>query len=713
MSTLLRDGQNDLADAIANLRDRLPVELAPLARIAFNYRWSWMPGGTELFQRIDASLWREVRQNPRTLLEALTPRQLQALAQDPQFIDHLSSIVRACDADLQRPVWPGAEAHQPIAYFCAEFGFHASLPIYSGGLGILAGDILKVASDLALPMIGVGLFYRQGYFHQRLDVWGWQHEYWVDLPFDRMPAARVTDATGQPLAIEVPIRGRSIVTHVWRVQVGRTTLYLLDVDHELNDVNDRWITARLYVGDRTIRLAQYALLGIGGIRILSAMGITPSVIHLNEGHAALSSFERLRQKISAGQEFDAALAAVRNESVFTTHTPVAAGNEGYHEQDIEAVLGDFLDSLGVSHQTFYDLGRVTPGSPSEPVNITPLALRTSKAAIGVSRRHGEVARHMWQPLWPDRPVAEVPIGHITNGVHVASWMLPPMQALLRKHLGPAWPYQVMEPDFAERVKNIPDEEIWQVRCTQRHQLVEMTRSKSIRDRLSRGEEAEYVQAASRTFHPDTLTVGFARRVATYKRLYLLSRLPEGGLLRLLSDSPRPLQLILAGKAHPADHEAKEELRNRFQLKHAREIGQRVAFLVDYDLRIAPAIVGGVDLWLNLPRPPLEASGTSGMKVVLNGGLNLSVLDGWWDEAYDGENGWAIRSPDADPQTQDEHDARLLFELLETQVLPMFYERDAGGIPRAWVQRMKHSMATLMPRFSAERMMRDYIQQLYG
>jgi starch phosphorylase len=698
--------------AIEDLRVRLPAKLQPLAPLAMNYRWSWAPDGESVFAEVHPRIWEHCRHNPRELLMLAPVRRLQELAEDRAFVARVEALSQACAADLPtldpRPV----TAERPVAYFCAEFGFHESVPIYSGGLGVLAGDILKAASDLRLPLVAVGLFYKQGYFHQRLDPWGWQHEYWTDLLFDRLPAVRVQSTHGKPLEISVSLRGRTVFAQVWRIDIGRTRLFLLDADHASNHPADRWITARLYVSDRQLRLAQYALLGIGGMRALAAMGIEPAFIHLNEGHAALGAIERLRARIERGASFENALSQTRGETVFTTHTPVPAGNEGYHEHEWQAVLEDYFGEIGVDKEVIFDLGRAHPGNREEPVSITPLALRLAGKAVGVSRKHGAVSRQLWRNLWPDLPVEQVPIGHVTNGVHSLSWMAPPMQSLLRKHLGDDWALHCLEPGVLEQIDQIPDEELWQVRSALRRRLVEYVRAKSVRDRLSRGEDPTYVLAASETFHAEALTIGFARRVVGYKRLYLLARVSENGLLSALDLEKTPLQLILAGKAHPADHEAKEDLRNRFQLKSAREIGRRVVFLEDYDIDMARQIVAGVDLWLNLPRPPLEASGTSGMKVALNGGLNLSVLDGWWDEAYDGHNGWAIRSPDADPHTQDEHDAAELVRLLRDEVIPLFYDRDAVGIPRGWVAKIKRSMRTLIGRYSAHRMVSDYATMLY-
>lgn len=707
------DGRRDLERGIDELGERLPFALLPLARLAYNYRWAWLPGGASLFRDLDPANWRRSGCNPRYVIESVPPRRLQELARDEAFVGRVQAMAATVAADLHRPpAQAPIPPEHPAAYFCSEFGFHCSIPIYSGGLGVLAGDTLKSASDLGIPMVGVGLLYREGYFHQRIDASGWQHEYWVTTDFERAPAALVTGADDEPLTVEVQLRGRVVTVQIWRIDVGRVPLYLLDTDREDNHPIDRWITARLYVGDRQTRLAQYGVLGIAGVRALAALGIQPSLVHLNEGHAALSSLARAAQLMAAGRSWDEALAEVRQQTVFTTHTPIAAGNEGYSPQEIDAVFGDFFEHLGTPRPVLYDLGRVIPGNQHEPVSITPLALHTSRAANGVSKRHGEVARSMWQPMWPERSVEQVPIRHVTNGVHTTTWMANPMQALLDRHLGGDWRARQTDPALWERIESIPDAELWAVRCELRQALIDYARERSIRDRTRRAETADYVEAAARIFHPSVFTIGFARRVVTYKRLYLLTQLPDSGALRLLSDGPRPVQLILAGKAHPQDEEAKHALRERFEMKHESSVGRRVVFVEDYDLHMAPRIVGGVDLWLNLPRPPLEASGTSGMKVTLNGGLNLSVLDGWWIEGYDGGNGWAIDTPEGDPRYQDEHDARTLLDLLEREVIPLFYDRDADGIPHRWLQRVKAAMRTLIPRFTSERMLRDYLDQMY-
>jgi starch phosphorylase len=706
------DGRRDQERAVAELAERLPQPLWPLARLAYNYRWCWIAGGAALFREIDPALWRRSECNPRYVIEAVPPHRLRELAGHREYVERLEALAACAEGDLNRPwIQAGVAPERPVAYFCSEFAVHCSLPLYGGGLGVLAGDLLKAASDLALPLVGVGLLYRQGYFHQRMDTDGWQHEYWTQTAFERLPVVCVTGSDHRPLTVHIVIRGRTVHIRVWRLDVGRVPLYLLDTDSEDNHPIDRWITARLYIGDRHTRLAQYAVLGIGGMRVLEALGIRPGLVHLNEGHGALSSRERLRRLLASGHSFEEALELLRQETVFTTHTPVPAGNEGYSQEEVEPVLGDFIDDVGIPRRTYYDLGRVVPGNEQEPANITPLALRTSHAANAVSRRHAEVARRMWHALWRDRPEAEVPIGYVTNGVHTMTWMAAPMQALLDRHLGADWRARLGDSAMWARVDGIPAAELWQLRCTLREAFVQYVREQSIRDRLARGEPPDYVEAAARAFDPNVLTIGFARRMATYKRFYLLNRHPDRGL-PLLENEHTPMQLVVAGKAHPQDREAKEALRNFFQVKRAPDVARRVVFLEDYDLHQAPRIVAGVDLWLNLPRPPMEACGTSGMKVTLNGGLNASVLDGWWAEAYDGENGWAITSGDGDPPVQDDRDAAAMLDLLEQQIIPLFYERDANGIPQRWVQRIKTAMRTLIPRFTAERMLREYVETMY-
>jgi starch phosphorylase len=710
----LLDGRADAARAAADLAGRLPAAMEVFAQLAYNYLWSWMPGGDEVFAAIDPRRWGRSGHNPvRLLLEASTAS-LERVASDADHVARAHAVMAAIDGEVSRPALAGrASGRRPVAFLCAEFAVHQSLPIYAGGLGVLAGDILKEASDQAVPMVAVGLLYRQGYFVQRMDASGYQHEYWVPLDPERVPAVLVHNSEGRPLTVTVPLRGRELAVQVWRVQVGRVPLYLLDADRPENSRIDRWITARLYESNRAIRLAQYALLGIGSMRVLAAMGIDPAVVHLNEGHAALAPLELARRDIAAGADREAAFAAARDRTVFTTHTPVGAGNEGYDIAEIAEVLGDFPSEIGLDFDSFLQLGRTRPDNPAEPFVMTPLGIRMSRAANGVSRRHGEVARQMWQPLFPDRSVDAVPVGHVTNGVHVPTWMAPPMREMLDRHLAPGWISRQADPGTWAPVESIPDEEMWQLRSLLRADFVEYVRDLSVATRLARSDTRELVSAAERGFSADSLTIGFARRLATYKRLYLLTLEPQR-VADLVANIQRPMQLILAGKAHPDDEDGKRSAQGLFSFKLLPEAGERVAFLDNYDLGIASRLVAGCDLWVNLPRPPLEASGTSGMKVVLNGGLNLSVLDGWWAEASDGLNGWAIAGDTVyDPGVQDTRDAAAFYDLLEHDVAPLFYERGDDGIPHRWVRRMKRSLVTNGPRFSAARMVRGYVDDVYA
>jgi starch phosphorylase len=582
--------------------------------------------------------------------------------------------------------------------------------VYSGGLGVLAGDILKSASDLAHPTVGVGLLYRTGYFHQRIDTAGAQHEYWIDTDPDLLPAVRVTGDDGAPLTIRVPLDDEDVVAEIWRVDVGRVPLYLLDSDVPENGPVGRWVTSRLYEGNRAIRLAQYGMLGVGAVRALRALGIEPSVYHLNEGHPALSVFCLVAERVAAGLTFDQAWAEVREQLVFTTHTPVPAGNETYGREEIEAMLGRLADLVGDREQ-FLALGRIDPADVGQPSGMTPLALRASRSANGVSRRHGEVARRMWQPVLGGDTVDDVAITHVTNGVHVPTWLRGPMRDLLDRHLGPEWIRRSADPATWAPVAAIPAAEIWAARNEARRRLVGVLGEQATADRLRRGEDLAYAEAAEHGFDEDRLTIGFARRLATYKRLYLVAADP-GRALRLLTGE-RSLQFVFAGKAHPSDTGAKDIVRRLFELKGAARDAGTVAFLEDYDLRLATSLVGGCDVWINLPRPPQEASGTSGMKACLNGGLHLSVLDGWWAEAYDGTNGWAIDgTEDADEAGQDRRDGATLFDLLEQEVVPAFYDRADDGVPHRWVELIRRSLLTNGPAFSADRMVRQYAEEIY-
>ena len=687
MIEVMARGAEDLRRAADALATRLPEPLAPLARIAFNYRWSWLPGGAELFEELAPHRWAACGHNPVALLQEVSAGALERAAHDDGFLGRVAEIERAIADDLARDeaAIEGADDEHPVAFFCAEYGVHSSLPIYSGGLGALAGDILKESSDRAVPLVAVGLMYHQGYFRQRIDLSGWQQEYWLDTDPDRLPAALVTGEDDTPLTVTVPINGEDVVAQIWRVDIGRVPLYLLDAERPENSRLARWTSSRLYVGDPVTRLAQYVLLGVGGLRALRAMGIEPGVVHLNEGHAAFVALEL----------------GDTERTVFTTHTPVPAGNDTYPAETVIDALG----GLDVDTDELIRRGRTHPDDEHEPFGVTQFALRSSRAANGVARRHGEVAREMWQEL-------DVPIGHVTNGVHLPTWVGGPMRDLLDRHLGEDWTTRASDPATWEPVARIQDAELWAVRCQQRRALVDYVRDRSAADRLSRGEDRGYVEAAARAFDPDALTIGFARRLATYKRLTLLISDPARALGLLQGD--RPLQIVIAGKAHPKDDEGKALIQALFGQRGAPEAGQRVIFLHDYDLAMGARLTRGCDVWVNVPRPPLEASGTSGMKSAMNGGLNLSVLDGWWPEAHDGTNGWALSGEvDHDHAAQDGRDADALYRTLEEEVVPAYYARGDDGLPHEWLERVKRSLMTIGPQFCATRMVGDYVERMYS
>ena len=695
-------GATDLRNAADALAARLPEPLAPLARIAYNLAWSWLPDGAAIYAELAPHRWELCGHNPIRLLQEAPFDALDRAASDAAYLARIEAVEAALLAELARPSIDigGANPANPAVYFSAEFGVHRSLPIYSGGLGALAGDILKASSDRAMPLVAVGLMYHQGYFRQRIDRSGWQQEYWVDTDPDRAPATLVTGDDGLPLTISVPIHDEDVVAQIWRVDVGRVPLYLLDAERHENSRITRWISSQLYVGDPYTRLSQYVLLGVGGLRAVRAMGIEPGLVHLNEGHAAFVSLE---------------LGDV-DRTVFTTHTPVPAGNDTYPPGDVV----DALAGLGIDADEVVRRGRTNPDDDEEPFGVTQFALRASRSANGVSRRHGEVAREMWHGLWPGSGVDDVPIGHVTNGVHLPTWIGGPMRELLDRHLGDGWLDRATDPATWEPLAAVSDEELWAARNRQRSDLVDYVRDRSVADRLSRDEPREYVEAAALTFDPDVLTIGFARRIATYKRLTLLTSDPDR-LLKLLhgvrgrrsTDRDRPIQLLIAGKAHPRDEQGKLFMQQLLKMRGFSDAGSRMVFLHDYELGMASRLVAGCDVWVNLPRPPLEASGTSGMKSAANGGLNLSVLDGWWPEAYDGRNGWALSGDiEEDHEAQDAAHASELYRLLEEEVVPAYYERDADGLPRAWIARVRHALQTIGPAFGAARMVDDYAEQMY-
>lgn len=704
-------GADDVRRAAAELAARVPDPLSPLARLAFDYGWSWARGGPELFAAVDADRWALCHHNPVRLLQEAPMASLERAASDLDLCRRAHELEERLAAEREAPARGEVAPERPVAFFCAEYGVHPSLPIYAGGLGVLAGDLLKAASDARLPLVAIGLLYREGYFRQRIDRSGWQHEYWVAGDPERLPAVLVTVDGDRPLLVEAPVRGVEVQLQVWRVDVGRVPLYLLDADHPGNRRIDRWITARLYAGDLDVRLAQYAVLGRGGVRALRALGIEPGVVHLNEGHAGLAALELAADEVRRGHSLAEALTAVRRRTVFTTHTPVAAGNETYEREVLIRAHPDFAERLSTSWDELFRLGSDPPERPDAPIGMTQFALRLARSTNAVSRRHGETARGMWQHVFGARTPDAVPIHHVTNGVHVATWMAAPMRELLARHLGEDWEERAGDPAVWEALDAIPDAELWQVRNRLRAELVACVRDRATVDRLARGESRAYVELAAHAFDPDRLTVGFARRLATYKRMHLLTR-DLGRALRLLA-GPRPIQILLAGKAHPQDDDAKRIVQLLFEAKGQPHVGERIAYLHDYDMELAQHLVAGCDVWLNLPRPPLEASGTSGMKAALNGGLHLSVLDGWWAEGFDGGNGWAIDgATDADGEAVDARHAAALLERMEQEVAPLFYERDAEGVPRGWLRRVRAALRTGARDFSARRMLDDYAARVY-
>jgi len=700
----------------------LPETLATLERLSWNYWWSWAPDGTAVFRDLGKELWDDCEHNPRRMLQEAAEFDLMRMVTDPVYAERVRRLGAAFDEymDEGARTWaaehaPAVRRERPVAYFCAEFGVHHSLPLYSGGLGILAGDHLKSASDLGLPLVAVGLLYHHGYFRQHLRRDGWQEETYKQIEVGDLPLQLVRGDDGQPVYVDLTLRGRRVRVRAWRVDVGRVPLYLLDTNVEGNDEIDRYISGHLYGGDRETRCVQEMVLGIGGVRLLRQLRIEPHVFHLNEGHSAFLTLELSRELTREGVDFPEAAARVRERCAFTTHTPVAAGHDEFVAPLIEKCFGaDYWAELGLSREQFLDLGRVTAGDEEELFGLTPLALRMCRAANGVSRKHGEVSRDLWRKMWPGRDASEVPITSVTNGVHAPTWVAPLLTSLYEKHVGKDWTEVLHDPEaWARAVARIPDEELWEGRRLLKRRLIAFVRERLFQKRLSQGEPGEYAAAAYQMFDPEALTIGFARRVAAYKRWGLILTDPER-LRRLIMNAERPVQFVFAGKAHPQDQGAKMILQQISVWKRDPEIMRRAVFIQDYDQEIARHLVQAADVWLNVPRRPFEASGTSGQKVAVNGGLNLSVLDGWWPEGYDGTNGWAIGDADAgEPgEEMDRRDAESLYGVLEGEVVPAFYERDAAGLPHRWVGMMRRAIQTLAPAFNSDRMVREYTERIY-
>lgn len=692
----------------------LPERIAGLGELAFNLWWSWHPEARMLFKRLDRPAWKDTGHNPVKLLKVLSLEILKAAAADPEYLHHYDTVLARFRRDLENQVcWFTAKITdtecEPIAYFSLEYGLHHSLPFYAGGLGFLAGDHLKEASDLGTPLVGMGFMYPDGYVRQMINTDGWQEGTGEVLDRDAAPISRLYNDKGEQLVVPVPVTDPPIQVAVWKVMVGRIPLYLMDTDIEMNDPAIRGISDHLYISQLEERLLQEIVLGLGGTEVLSALGIKHSVLHMNEGHPAFALLERLRERIEeGGMAYEAAVKEVRATSVFTTHTPVPAGHDVFPFELMDKYFGSFYPRLGLSRDDFFNLGR-HPADPEAGFNLTAFALRMSDYHNGVSVKHGEVSRKMWHSLWPDKSEDQVPIISITNGVHVPSWISAKKQQLLDCYLEPGWLEEHDDPTVWELVDDIPAREFWEVHCRLKNKLIdrirEYARLRWVNDHIN----CCNAVAGGVMLDPTILTLGFARRFATYKRadlvFYDLERLKE-----ILLNSWQPVQIIFAGKAHPADDSGKRILQRVFNFSRDFQLGARIAFVEDYGEQLAQYLVQGVDVWLNNPLPPLEACGTSGMKASLNGVPQLSILDGWWIEGYNGHNGWAFGSEAGD--NRDARDAAAIYEILEQQVVPLFYKTDDDGVPQEWVQLMKNAIKSTAARFSARRMVKEYAQKCY-
>jgi starch phosphorylase len=689
-----------------------------LCALAQNLWWSWDTDTTSLFRELDPVRWREFDNNPIALLQQIPIDGLEERASQLALHSRINYAYRRMHEYLNsKHTWGARHAGvlwaRPVAYFSAEFGLHESIPIYSGGLGLLAGDHIKSSSDLGIPLIGVGLYYDQGYFRQRLDRDGWQHEDYIDVNSQLLPIEAAT-RNGHPIVVAIETRTGTIAARVWRLAVGRNTLLLLDSNVDGNHPEDRELTARLYGGDHRVRIRQELLLGVGGVRALGALGISPGVVHLNEGHSAFAALELVRRRM--GLEGIDALEAIRRVSshvVFTTHTPVPAGHDRFSPELVDEHLGPLRESLGLRHDQFMGLGRVNPEDSREAFCMTVLALKLSRRANAVSAVHGGVSRAMWGALFPGYREEHVPIGHITNGVHVLTWLAPQMRRVYDRHLGPDWPARAGDPGLWEAIENVDDGELWETHQALKTQLIEGARRRAVLHAERRGEPPEFVAQLRRSLSLDALTVGFARRFATYKRANLILQQIDA-LASLVNHPQMPVQFVFAGKSHPNDRPGKEILQQIARLMRDPRFAGKMLFIEDYDISVGRHLVQGVDLWINNPRRPFEACGTSGQKIVLNGGLNLSTLDGWWAEAYDGLNGFAIGMGETHTSTDlhDFRDGEALLGALRDEVIPLYYDRDRDGLPRDWIARIKRAIRTLGWRFSADRMVRDYVLTSY-
>jgi starch phosphorylase len=696
----------------------LPDALQVLRTIGMNLWYTWNPDANRLFQALDPDLWEECGHNPILLLANLSPQRKREIIEDVSLIDAISEIEKAFEEYLSNPGNYSFNLERPIdyriAYFSMEYGLCECMPIYSGGLGVLSGDHLKSASNLCFPLIGVGLLYQKGYFRQYLNIDGWQQESYPDNDFYNLPISPVRDATGNQASFDMELDGRNVKILIWKIQVGRIPLYLLDSSHPSNSESARRITAELYGGDLDMRIQQEIVLGIGGARAFHLLGLWPLVYHLNEGHAAFAALERIRQSMTTYKvSFDVAMEAVSASTVFTTHTPVPAGIDMFPPDLVERYFRSYMKSLGMTVKDLLDLGRQDPSDKSSPLSMAVLALRLSRGVNAVSKLHSSVSRKMWRNLWPHLEEEDVPIGYVTNGVHIPSYLSNEMADLFARYLGEEW---VEEPDNAKlwmRIHNIPHSQLWRVHETRRERLVAFCRRRLAKQLKSGTGSSSNMKRVIEFLNPEALTIGFARRFAPYKRAGLLFSDPDR-LLRIISDKRRPVQFIFAGKAHPRDLLGKEIIKKVVHQARSEGFRRNLVFLEDYDINVARYLVQGVDVWLNTPRRPNEACGTSGMKAAANGVLNLSVLDGWWPEAYDGTNGWAIGNEEEyeDIAYQDQTDADSLYDILEKEVIPIFFDRGPDGLPHAWVEMMKNSMVKICGRFNSHRMIEEYMEDYY-
>ncbi len=691
----------------------VPERISGIVDLADNLWWSWHPEARMLFKVLDRVAWKLSVHNPIKMLNNLGKEILDAAARDQKFLRYYDAVMARFKEEMITGVgWfhdnIAAPRNMSIAYFSAEYGLHHSLPFYAGGLGFLAGDFLKECSDLDVPLVGVGFMYPEGYIRQRMTHDGWQIGTEEPMERENAPISRVLDEKGARLTVKVPFIEPPVYVEVWRVLVGRVSLYLIDTDTEANDPWNRAISARLYIGNPEQRLRQEIVLGIGGAAVLRALGLKPSVLHLNEGHPAFAVLERIRERTESGMEYGEAFEQVRTTTVFTTHTPVPAGHDVFPFSMVEKYFNSYWPSMGLSRDDFLELG-MNPGDPRPGFNMTAFALKTSGYRNGVSRRHGDVSRRMWQSLWPGLPEDRIPIDYITNGIHVPTWIEPKIHLLFNNHLGPYWLAEHDNPDLWQPVKDIPDEEIWRTHYRLKVKLIDAIRDRARRMWVDEAPDPRIVLASGVMLDPNALTLGFARRFATYKRATMIFHNIER-LKRMLQDRWRPVQIIFAGKAHPDDDPGKRILQRVFNAAKSPSFFGRIAFVEDYDEQLAQYLVHGVDLWLNNPLPPFEACGTSGMKASLNGVPNLSILDGWWIEGFNGKNGWGFDTKEG--PDRDLVDSEAVYEILDKKVLPTYFNVDDNGIPRDWVKIMKEAMVSVGPLFSARRMAKEYIGKFY-